>query len=196
MHSARLALVPILLLAACGSTRSSVPAGASEPTWIQPSPDFQRQIELHSAKLPYLQKLEDFVAEIEWFVGAGEPAYPRLLELAASEDPKVAGTALAALGGMQDARLVPHLNEIPWPPADQPRLGYERARCHLKLGDWARLEILIDGLEDENLYARSLCFQALHETTGETFDYLPRGEDAARAEAVTRWREWNVRRLQ
>ena len=37
------------------------------------------------------------------------------------------GAALAALGSMNDARLVPHLDQLPWPAEDQARARYERA---------------------------------------------------------------------
>lgn len=180
-----------LLAAACSSTKSSTRVGHDGP-WVQPSPEFQRQIDLHAAKLPYLQRLEDFVAEIQWMVGAGEPAYEVLLELAASDDAKVAGCALAALGGSADARLVPHLAKIPWPGEDDASsLRYERARCHMKLGDWSHIGVLIDGLEDENLYARSLCFKALRDSTGETFEYHPKAEIAERNTALASWRAWS-----
>lgn len=190
--------VPVLtlalaLLAACGSTRESV-RPAHEGPWIQPSPDFERRIDKHAGRLPYLQSLEDFTTEIRWFVGAGEPAYEILLELAGSDDPKVAGTAFAALGSSGDARLVLHLEEIPWPAEDRSRLRYERARCHTKLGDWSHVDVLIEGLRDGNLWSRSLCFKALRDATGETFDYHPQEEPEAREEAVARWEKWADRR--
>ena len=187
-------LVPALALfaAACTTTTGSTRVAHDGP-WIQPSADFQRQIDQHAARLPYLQKLDDFVAEIQWFVGAGEPAYATLLELAASEDTKVAGAALAALGSTNDARLVPHLEQIPWPAEDQARARYERARCHMKLGDWSHVDELISGLGDEDLYARSLCFRALHQATGESFDYHPKAEVEVREASMQLWNEWSAR---
>lgn len=183
----------LLAFSACTTTNESVRVAHDGP-WIQPSVDFERQIEQHAARLPYLQKLEDFVAEIQWFVGAGEPAYEALLELAASEDTKVAGTALAAMGGTGDARLVPHLDQIPWPSEDAQRLRYERARCHMKLGDWRYVSVLIEGLSDEDLYARSLCFKALKDGTGESFEYHPQLEAGVREASVQRWADWAERR--
>ncbi len=183
-------LIGALLITACGSTSSSVRT-ANEGPWIAPSPEFSRQIDQHAARLPYLQQLEDFVTEIHWFIGAGEPAYETLLELAASDDTKVAGTALTALSGSNDARLVPYLTEMPWPDGEgQQRLRYERARCHMKLGDWSHVGELIEGLGDENLYARSLCFKSLREATGETFDYHPQAETEAREASIEQWQVW------
>ena len=192
MRSPFLAAALILVLGACSTTDGSLRATPKGP-WIQPSVDFQRQIDQHAARLPYLQKLDDFVEEIHWFIGAGEPAYATLLELAAGEDSKVAGTALAAIGGSNDSRLVPMLEQIPWPRVAEQRLRYERARCHMKLGDWSHVEELIGGLGDEDLYARSLCFKALREGTGETFDYHPKASAEEREASLARWREWSTR---
>lgn len=189
----RLFVLALAFFAAGCSTTSGSTRVAHEGPWIQPSAEFQRQIDQHAARLPYLQKLDDFVAEIQWFVGAGEPAYATLLELAASTDTKVSGAALAALGSMNDARLVPHLDQLPWPAEDQARARYERARCHLKLGDWSHVGVLIDGLGDGDLYARSLCFRALNQATGESFDYHPKAEVAVREASMARWSEWAAR---
>jgi len=189
----RLFVLALALFAVACSTTSGSTRAAHQGPWIQPSADFQRQMDQHAARLPYLQKLDDFVAEIQWFVGAGEPAYGTLLELAACEDTKVSGAALAALGSMNDARLVPHLEAIPWPAEDQARACYERARCHMKLGDWSHVDVLIAGLGDEDLYARSLCFRALHQATGESFGYHPKAEVAVREASRARWSEWAAR---
>lgn len=192
MRSCFLGPALILALGACSTTEGSVRAIPEGP-WIQPSVDFQRQIDQHAARMPYLQKLDEFVEEIRWFIVAGEPAYATLLGLAAGEDSKVAGTALAAIGGSNDSRLVPMLDGIPWPPADQPRLRYERARCHMKLGDWSYIDELIAGLGDEDLYARSLCFKALREGSGETFEYHPKASTEEREVSSKLWREWSAR---
>jgi hypothetical protein len=192
MRNRSLVLLMALAAGACVTSASSV-RSVPEGPWIEPSIEFQRQIEQHAARLAYLQKLDDFVGEIQWFVGAGEPAYSTLLKLAGSEDTKVAGTALAAIGGSQDARLVPFLEAIPWPPPEATRLRYERARCHMKLGDWSHVDDLIDGLRDEELYARSLCFRALWDATGETFDYHPKAEVQVREASLARWEDWSVR---
>jgi hypothetical protein len=189
-----LGLALLLLSTSCAGTKGST-RPANDGPWLAGSPEFQRQIERHAARLPYLQRLEEFMEEITWFVRAGEPAYGTLLELAASEDTKVAGTALTALGGSGDARLVPYMNKIPWPEGEgTERLAYERARAHVRLGDWSRLDVLIQGLSDDNLYARSLCFKALRDATGEGFAYHPQSEADVREASITRWQGWNERR--
>ncbi len=191
MRTAILVTLLTLGASACSTTAAKSRHHVNTGPWIEPSVDFSRQIERHAARLPYLQKIDDFVQEIQWFAGAGEPAYSRLLELAGSEDTKTAGVALAALGTTGDARLVPYLESIPWPPKDERRLRYERARCHMKLGDWSHVDELIAGLADEDLYARSLCFKALRDITGETFDYHPKDPAEAREASLAQWRAWS-----
>lgn len=187
-----LSLLSLVALAAgCGSTKAST---APDDAWIEPSVSFQRQIDEQAARVPYLQRPEDFVDVIGFFVQAGEAAYPTLLELAAAEDPRAASTALAALGESRDARLVAHIRAIPWPPESERKLRYERARCLVKLGDWSPIELLVDGLEDDELLPRAQCFKALHQATNETFDYHPQGPEEERAAAVGRWRAWLAER--
>ena len=81
--------------------------------------------------------------------------------------------------------------KIPWPPADSPRARYERARCHVSLGDWEPMGILLEGLRDEQLWPRALSFKALRTATNQTFDYKPQEDDLAVREAATaRWEDW------
>ena len=71
---------------------------------------------------------------------------------------------------------------------------HERARAHVQLGDWEPVGILIDGLEDERPVTRALCQRALQRATQLDFGFDPRGEEAQRAEAVGKWREWAAAR--
>lgn len=195
---------PVLAFAllACTSspespTKGSVRSRAPESDWIQASPNLEREIEEHVAQVPYLQKPDDFLREVDWFVRVGEPAYETLLDVVRDSDPKVAGFALTVFAARGDARVVPHLAAIPWPEGDSPdqvQLRYERARCHVKLGDWEPMAILVDGLDDENLWNRAQCFKALRDETGHTFDYHPRLEAVEREEPIRRWREWLAER--
>lgn len=187
---------------ACSSSPER-PAKASarpkpeEMTWIQASPNLEREIEQHIAQVPYLQKPDDFLREVDWFVRVGEPAYETLLDVVRDPDPKVAGFALTVFAAKGDARVVPHLASIPWPEGgtqEQNQLRYERARCHVKLGDWEPMSILVEGLDDENLWNRAQCFKALRDETGVTFDYHPRLEGAEREASLVRWRAWLVER--
>ena len=154
------------------------------------SPTFQREIDDQVQRVPYLNQPEEILGVLEFFVAAGEAAYPQLLEMAVSEDPRVAGTAFAALGSTRDQRLVPHILEIPEPPESSAMLRYEWARCLLKLGDWSQLAVLIDGLENEELIARAQCYKALNRATRQSFDYHPQAGLDERQRAVAEWRAW------
>lgn len=195
---------PILALALLGCSSSSErPSKASarpdepEMTWIEASPSLEREIEDHVAQVAYLQKPDDFLREVDWFVRVGEPAYETLLDVARDPEPKVSGFALTVFAARGDARVVPHLARIPWPEGDSPdqvQQRYERARCHVKLGDWEPMSILVDGLGDEELWNRAQCFKALRDETSLTFGYHPRLEGEERAASIARWREWLVAR--
>ena len=176
---------------ACSSTKNANTADfVGDSPWIQASPILRQQIEDEAKRLPWTHGFER-LEQIRWFASVGEPAYEILLELA--EDPRddVAAAALAALGATMDRRLVPFIQNVSWPDYRMNSdLGLERARTLVRLGDWTQVPVLIDGLRDERLYTRSLCFDALREATHETHDFDPRAEPAERASAIQRWVEW------
>jgi HEAT repeat protein len=180
----------VLFLAACSSTKDATAGNPGDGRWIRASPMLEQQIEDAAAQLPWakgLQRLE----LIRFFATLGEPAYETLLELAADERTSVAASAYSALGATGDGRLVDAINEIPFDAQNAPTdLALERARTLARLGDWRNLPVLIRGLEDERLYTRALCAQALQETTGETIEYDPRASAAQRALGVEAWERW------
>ncbi len=185
------ALVSVALLASCASSKGSrSDEGRSELGWIQASPVLQQQIDDESRRLPWTHGFER-LEQIRWFASVGEPAYETLFTLCVDPRDEVAAAALAALGATGDQRLVPHIQDLPW-SADraQSDLGLERARTLLRLGDWDEIPTLIAGLKDQRLYTRSLCFDALKESTHETHGYDPRSEEQVRTEAVNRWERW------
>ena len=184
-----------LLLAACSSTARDVrDDGVDTSPWIQPTPLLAQQIEDEAARLPYSHGF-DRLEQIRWFASVGEPGYTVLLRLANDERDEVAAAALAALGATLDARLVPHIQALAWPPErDAGDIGLERARTLVRLGDWTAIPTLIDGLSDERLFTRSLCLDALREATHETNDFDPRAEASEREKAVNRWRQWWLQR--
>ncbi len=175
-----------LVLAACSSTG---PKQREQNPWLEPSPTLRQQIEDQTARLPWTHGAER-VEQIRWFAGVGEPAYQALLRLCLDNRPDVAGAALAALGATGDSRLVDALHALKWSKELDRGVELERARTYLRLGDWAPVCVLVDGLSDENLWARSWCAQALHEATGQRFGYDPKAETAEREAAAARWREW------
>jgi len=179
-----------LLATACVSTDSAVKTSSSSGPWIEPSQNLKTQIDDRAQRFPWTHGLER-VELIQWFAGVGEPAYSTLLEFARDQRPDVSGAALAALGATRDSRLVPYLRAIP-PATGEGAvdLNLERARTLVRLGDWASIPVLIDGLSDERPITRALCSQALFEATRERFDFDPRGEPEARQAAVEKWTTW------
>jgi hypothetical protein len=186
MHRSQTALAALMLLCTACQTATK----ASERAWLEPSPQLKLKIEEEAQRLPWTHGL-DRVQLIHWFASVGEPAYPTLLDMVSDARTDVAGSALAALGATRDSRLVEPLHAIPWPHGpDSQELVLERARTLVRLGDWSVMPILIEGLRDDALMTRALCFQALSEATRERFDYDPRGGDEERAAAVERWQVW------
>lgn len=184
-------LLPLLLLSACaGRARDVRDDGMPTSPWIQPTPLLAQQIEDEAARLPYSHGF-DRLEQVRWFAAVGEPAYSVMLRLAADSRDDVAAAALAALGATRDSRLVSHIHALPWSKERiQGDLGLERARTLVRLGDWSEIPTLIRGLEDERLFTRSLCADALKEATHETQDFDPRAEKSAREKSVARWQQW------
>jgi len=181
-------LVTLALSSSCATPKSSVPSGGT--TWLEPSPSLQRQLEAEAKRVPYTHGVER-IELIRWFAGAGEAAYPTLLELAADPRKDVAIAGLAAMGATRDSRLIPFIEEIEIPDdAADTDLRLERARTLLRLGDWAAAPTLIAGLSDERMFTRALCSQALTEATKENFGFDPKLDPAESKEAVAKWEAW------
>ncbi len=163
---------------------------ALPPTrWVEASPGLQDQIDEHSERLPWTHGA-DRVELIRWFAGAGEPAYPRLLELAMNESTSVASSALAALGATRDQRLVTSVRALPPHPSGSRMVALERARTLLYLGDWSEMPLLIDALESNELPTRALAGYALFRATGESRGFDPKADAEERAQAANAWRTW------
>lgn len=181
-----------LACASCVTTGGSETSKQETPRgpWLEPSPLLAQQIEDESQRLPWTHGLER-VELIRWFASVGEPAYPKLIELA--EDPRneVAAAALAALGATGDRRLVPALQRLSWSSANRGAdLALERSRALVRLGDWSALPALIQGLRDDRSFTRALCAQALQEATRQDFGYDAKAPKENRELAVQRWERW------
>lgn len=189
-----LSTLPLMLgLAASACVTTTVgerpPSKANDSPWLQASPVLRQQIDDQAERLPWTHGTE-LVEQIHWFATVGEPAYPKLLQLAQDDRPAVAGSALAALGATGDSRLVPVLRQITWKETQAEALRYERARTFLRLGDWREAPVLIQGLRSESLMTRSMCAQALFEATGERLGYDSKAAALVRDEAALRWDAW------
>ena len=179
-----------LALTSCVTTTEGVPQKKPPSgAWLEASPVLRQQIEDQAERLPWTHGSER-IEQIHWFATVGEPAYPKLLQLAQDERPGVAGSALAALGATRDSRLVPVLRQMSWNPSEAEALRYERARTFLRLGDWRDVPVLIEGLRNESLMMRALCAQALFEATGERLDYDAKDPALLRDPSVLRWEAW------
>ena len=82
------------------------------------------------------------------------------------------------------------MHALDWPPSPARQVIYERARAYLRLGDWGEMGTLVGGLEDEDLWTRAWCAQALEEVTHQRHGFDPRGSEEERAVGVERWRNW------
>jgi hypothetical protein len=175
------------LLGACASSGSKSSSGQRE--WLEPSPRLRQQIDDQVARLPWTHGVER-VEQINWFAQVGEPAYPTLLQLCVDPRSDVAASAVAALGATRDSRLVEPLHQLAWPATTDRALQFEKVRTFVRLGDWRDIGELIAGLEDESVWARSWCLQALREATGDDFGFDPKAEPEARAASVAQWKAW------
>jgi len=189
----RLALCALVILApACVTTVDGreVPTDSDSP-WLEPSPVLEAQIRDQLERLPWTHGAER-VDQIRWLSNVGEAAYELLLPVCLDPRPDVAGSALAALGATGDSRLVEALHALDWPKDEKLDRGLllERARTYVRLGDWSQLQVLVDGLQDDELWTRSWCAQALYEVTKQRFEYDPHAEPEERAAAVERWQQW------
>ncbi len=193
MNVIRIALATSIaaLSGACVTTSDHHPINrqVSGSAWLDPSPALAQQIDDQAKKLPWTHGV-DRVQAIQWFAKVGEPAYPKLLELAVDPNPDLAGSALAALGASGDRRLVVPLHQLNWPEPLDPTVKLERARAYTRLGDWSDVSVLIGGLRSESVFTRMLCAQTLRESTGETFGFDPRASDIDRDTAARKWEQW------
>jgi len=194
LDSRPLLVLTLSLLAAC-TTRGEVREERHDSSgWVGATPLLAQQIQDEAARMPYTHGF-DRLEQIRWFASVGEPAYPTLLRLAVDGRDDVAAAALASLGATLDSRLVAHIQGLEWSEErDNGDLGLERARTLVRLGDWSQMPKLIHGLEDERLFTRSLCLDALREATHETHGFDPRAEQGEREKAIARWHDWWLKR--
>jgi hypothetical protein len=190
--SALLGLFAIVLSSATSCVTTEIKkhdmTGLPVSDWVLASRSLQGDIDAHAEALPWTHGVNR-IDMITWFAGVGEPAYDTLLAFLEDERPEVVATSLAALGATSDPRLVGYLRA-----AEQPNWGtnilMESARARVRLGDWDAMPPLIDGLESEKVFVRSMCVQSLYEATREKMGYDSHAALPARKAAVARWRAW------
>jgi len=184
-----------LLASACVTTVKGGGAPAPErhqSDWVLPSSALRDDIEQQAAALPYRHGADRLEA-IAWFTSVGEPAYDTLLTFLVDDRASVVASALAALGGTRDHRLVPYLQDAEraeWTGT----LALEYARTRVRLGDWDAMPVLIGGLESDVKLERALCVETLFEATRERHGFHAGASLPERQAAVERWRGWWERR--
>jgi hypothetical protein len=187
--SAIVLLLAVLGLAACETTVNGKPVKKrSENEYETVSPFVVENIQQKLKDVPYLRGREVIEACSE-ITKIGPGAIPILQESAGDPDPMRRLFVMNVLGGIGDRRA---LELIHGGLADHdPSVRYEAARSCVRLGDWPMgMPVLIKGLTDESLYARSLCHETLKKQTRLDFGYNPRGANAERDQAAGRWRAW------
>lgn len=184
-------LAALSLALASGCAAGGAKSDASP--WLRPSPALRQQIDDQITRLPWTHGLER-VEQITWLATVGEPAYEQLLALCTDPRPDVAASAVAALGATRDSRLVVPLRGVRWTAPPDRSLEFERARAFVRLGDWSQVTLLIDGLEQDDPWARAWCLSALRESTGQELGFDPQADPISREQAVARWRKWHATR--
>jgi hypothetical protein len=146
-----------------------------------------------------LQILEDSFSGLERTVTAAKPpqsveegsfskSVQKLLEDLGSEDPMDRFDALEKIINYQDPNLVPYVTPLLLDT-------YEMCRFQAAfiLRSWSALSAvpkLIDALDDNFSYVRKEVNDALEAITKISVDYDHRADEALRAQAVARWRDW------
>ncbi|MFH2000147.1 MAG: HEAT repeat domain-containing protein [Planctomycetota bacterium] len=138
-------------------------------------------------RLPYQNGMALFT-DINHLVSFGRFAVDPMIECLDSPNEKVRSSAALVLGTLRaDAALEKLLSMVD----DQNKwVRLEVARAVLEIGAWDTIPIIIDGLNDEDLRTRELCFHLLNEKTGEDFGYTVKAEKEDRVAAVDRWKIW------
>jgi len=138
-------------------------------------------------RLPYRSGI-DLINDCQHLIALGDFAVEPMLECLDHEESLVRCSAAFVLGQLKKQEALDKLRDLTQDMNQQVRL--EAARAILEIGAWDSVPMLIEGMEEEELYARNQCFQILFDKTGQTFGYDPEAEEATRMESVKKWRAW------
>lgn len=173
-------LSPTFGLQSCASTSNS--------DFVSPGEIMEEKIAESIAAIPF-QHQQELVDNLLWLAQLGEQAIPAVSEALSAPEPKVRSSAAWVLGRMGDKRSIPFLRKQVSDSNEIVRL--EVSRSLLSLGDYSQIPVLIAGLDSELQYVRFLCYDALSNTTGKSFDYDHRISDRGdRAGSVEKWQQW------
>ena len=180
----RIAAALALGLAVCACTTTTSIEG------VDVHPDnkiVQAEVERCVAELRYLHgnELLDSMTRLK---NMGDVAVPAIREGARSDDWLTRSSLAWVMGESRDRRYIPDLHRL----LDDRVVGvrYEAAAALIELGDNAGFPVLVDGLSDAEVRNRYKCFESLRRATGRDFGYQHDGTEAARNQAVARWKDW------
>jgi HEAT repeat protein len=193
MRSPRfLAALPLILGIWCLGCQTTVngrpvtPRGSGE--FEELSPFVKEDIEQKLKNVPYLRGQQVVEASSE-IVKAGPGAIPLLQDAAADDDEMRRSFAMNVMGSIGDRRALPTLRR--GTQDSVPAVRYEAARACAHLGDWTSgMPVLIGGLDDQSVYFRALCNEALRRQTKLDFGFQAKGDPDDRKKAASRWRDW------
>lgn len=168
-------------------TFGSCASGEADYDFVKPGKLMAEMIQDRIHQIPYQHKSE-LLTNLLWLAQAGEQAIPDLAEALEDPKPKVRSSVAWVFGRMGDRRTIRFLKQH----TDVNQVvRLEVARSLLLLGDYSRVPELIGGLDSELQHIRYLCYDALHATTGKSFEYDHRAVDPTDREvSIGKWQEW------
>jgi HEAT repeat protein len=180
----RIAALLVLVLAASACTTTTTKDGVDTG---RENAIVKAEVERQVAELRYLHGNE-LLDSMQRLARAGEAAMPAIREGARSEDWLTRASLSWVMGESNDRRYIPDLHQLVGDRVVGVR--YEAAAALVELGDNAGFPVLVDGLSDGEVRIRYKCFESLRRATGRDFGYQHDGSEAARSEAVARWKDW------
>jgi HEAT repeat protein len=168
--------------AGCSSTSTAEGVDAKAENSITKS-----EVERRVAELRYLHGNE-LLNSLTYLVNLGDTAMPAIRAGARSDDWLTRASLAWVMGESRDRRYIPDLRLM----LDDKTTGvrYEAGAALVELGDNAGFSALVEGLSDADVRNRYKCFESLRRATGRDFGYQHDGSEAARGDAVARWKDW------
>jgi HEAT repeat protein len=185
MSTRIVALLSVLLLVACSSTREEE---KESEAWRDPTnPLVKVRLQGRIDNIKY-QRGATLIANLSRIAAYGPMAVPLCVEGLESDDAMTRMGCAYVLGRIGDRVAIPELEKLLDDPV--PFVRYEAASQLGTLGSRAGYGVLVKGLEDDRVEYRYKCYEALHALTGQSFDYSHNADPERRKVAVGRWQVW------
>jgi len=185
-----LALAVALLLAACTTVTSQPekdPPKAGDETTGTSNPIVKMRLQARIDNIKY-QRGATLISNLERIAAYGELAIPICTENLQHENAMTRMGCVYVLGRIGNPQVIPSL--LPLLKDDVRFVRYEVASQIGNLGSRKGYDVLVAGLEDDNISYRYKCFEALQSLTGRTFDYSHNAGPERRKVSVAKWRAW------